>query len=617
MIPDEVVDQVREAADIVQLVGEYVDLKRMGADYRGACPFHQGKHRNFSVSPRRERYYCFVCHEGGDVFDFMRKRLGLDFVDAVRQVGQRFGVEVRETASNREEADARAPLWEANAAAAEWFRERLWSDPVGSDARSYLESRTISRELADQFGLGFAPRDGELLRKHLHAIGFADEVLLEAGLMHVREGESAVRPRFRGRLIFPIQDASGRYVGFGGRVIGPGEPKYLNSPESRVYNKSRLLYGLHWAKGAIRREKRVLLVEGYIDAMRIAEAGITNVVAPLGTALTEEQAKLLRRYTSTAYLLYDGDQAGLKATFRAGDVLLREGAAVMVISLPDGEDPDSFALAHGAAGLSQQMTGAVDLLERKIQVLSRAGYFADLHRKRQALDKLIPTIRATADPLTRELYMSRVAEAVEVGRQHLQREVDEGSGGSRDRGGRRPSTGAEAAPPHGDGGAPSGGASRIEQSRYDRSLAAQGSERELIRALLIQPERLAQVVERVSQEEFLHPVYRRIFIAVRDNGGEHNLSSVIEAMDEQAAAVASRLVEEGNAMTLDLSRTVNDAIARLGARKVDHEMWEIDLVLPLAAAEEKDSLLQRKMALFSQKRAVSGGAWTTFGRPRT
>ncbi len=615
MIPDEVVDEVRQAADIVQLIGEYVDLRRTGSDYRGPCPFHQGKHRNFSVSPKRERYYCFVCHEGGDVFDFARKRLGLDFVGAVKHVGQRFGVDVRENESRRQEPDDRERLWEANAAAADWFRVRLWEDDVGREARSYLEAREITREVADQFGLGFASRDADSLISHLHTLGFTDDVLLDAGLLFQREEDGDVRPRFRGRLIFPILDASGRHVGFGGRLLGTGEPKYLNSPESRVYSKARLLYGLNWAKNAIRRAERAILVEGYFDVLRVAASGLPNVVAPLGTSLTEEQAKLLRRYTTTAYLLYDGDAAGMKASFRAGDVLLREGFAVMVVSLPEGEDPDTFVRKHGAAALDTQLEAAVDVVERKIQELARRGYFGDLRHKRQALDKLIPTIRATADPLMRELYMSRIAEVADVGKQLLAREVGEGP----DRGApRRAGSANERALRRVHGGTPDPPASpRFEQGRYTRAVAAQGSERELVRVMLLQPSQVEYVVERIASEEFLNPVYRRIFLALLQHAGDGDITEVLAALDAEAAAVAGDLVEEGQAPLVDLLRTVDDAVARLRARHMDHEMWEIDLLLPLASSQEKDKLLEKKQALSAEKQQISGGAWATFGRPRT
>ena len=425
MIPDETVERVRESADIVGVIGEYVQLKRTGADFRGPCPFHQGTGRNFSVSPKIGRYHCFVCHESGDVFSYLMKRIGVDFVTAVKMVGEKSGIDVVDVMSaHSDEKDAREPLWEVNGAAAEYFRRTLWEGDVGAAARAYCEQRDISRELADKVGLGFAPREIGLMRAHLNTLGFDDERLVEVGLMHTPEGSSEPRPRFRDRLIFPIYDVSGRVVGFGGRLLGPGEPKYLNSAESPVFSKGKLLYGLNWAKLAARRDERMLVVEGYFDVVRLIGAGIDSVVAPMGTALTDEQAKLIRKYTERVYLLYDSDKAGLKATFRSGDELLAQGAAVQVVTLPEGEDPDTFVRSNGARGLEAQIANAIDVFERKLQLLERGGWFADLRKKRQALDRLLPTLRATRDPLTRDMYLGHAAIAAGVTRELLERELN-------------------------------------------------------------------------------------------------------------------------------------------------------------------------------------------------
>ncbi len=252
----------------------------------------------------------------------------------------------------------------------------------------------------------------------------SDEVLLTAGLLVRREESGELRPRFRSRLMFPILDASSNSVGFGGRLLGPGEPKYLNSAESPVYSKSKLLYGLNMAKHQIRKDDRVMVVEGYFDVVRLVSAGFDWVVAPLGTALTDEQSALIRNYTKNAFLLYDSDRAGLKATFRSGDQLLRQGMSVQVVTLPEGEDPDSFVDKQGGAALREQLGHAINVFERKVQLLQRAGWFADLTTKRRALDRLLPTIRATSDPLMREIYLTRTAEVAGVAKEIVGREVD-------------------------------------------------------------------------------------------------------------------------------------------------------------------------------------------------
>jgi DNA primase len=422
MIPDENVERVREGADIVAIIGEYVQLKRSGNSFRGPCPFHHGTHANFSVTAKGG-YACFVCGEKGDVFTFIQKHLGLDFVGAVRLVGEKSGIEVREVKGARQdERDPREPFWEINNAAAEFFQLQLRESPDGKVARDYLERRDMTPETSARFSIGFAPR-GDDLRKHLAALGYDDHRQAAAGLLIIADDRREPRVRFRERLMFPIWDPAGHLVGFGGRVLGKGEPKYLNSPESEIFTKRALLYGMHWAKNTIRKTDRVFIVEGYFDVIRLMLSGIEEAVAPMGTAMTEAQATLIRKYTRTAYLLYDSDQAGLKATFRSGDVLLANAINPRVVTLPEGDDPDTFAAKHGAAGLEKAISQSIDVFDRKIQILERAGFFADLRRKREALDKLLPTIRVTADNLLRDLYINRTSEVSGVSRDMLEREL--------------------------------------------------------------------------------------------------------------------------------------------------------------------------------------------------
>ncbi|MBM4195453.1 MAG: DNA primase, partial [Gemmatimonadetes bacterium] len=423
MIPEEVVDQVMQSADIVAIVGEHVKLKRTGSSFRGPCPFHQGTGPNFSVTPGRG-YHCFVCHEKGTVFTFVQKRLGLSFVEAVKYVGEKAGIEVRDVQRKREGPDPREPFWEINATVAAWFRTMLWEGDSGRAAREYLAGRQLSRETAEAFGLGYAPQEMGLMRAYLNGLGFDDERLLLAGLLTKREEQDEPRPRFRDRLIFPILDATGHTVGFGGRLLGPGEPKYLNTAENPAFSKGRLLYNFSQARHAIRREERVILVEGYFDAARMAAAGFEEVVAPMGTALTTEQAELIARTNPTVFLLYDSDAPGQKASFRASDVLLGHGLRVRMVTLPPGEDPDTFVAGKGKAAMDTLLGQSLDVFDRKIQLLERGGWFADLQRKRRALDHLLPTIRSTTDAITRDLYLTRTAEAAGIARDVLVRELE-------------------------------------------------------------------------------------------------------------------------------------------------------------------------------------------------
>ncbi len=295
MIPDDQVEEVRARADIVDVIGEFVQLKKAGREYKANCPFHEERTPSFYVVPDKGFYTCFGCHKSGDVFSFVMEKLGLDFVEAVKHVAARSGIAVQEVSRQSEEEDPLRPLYELNAFAKKWFRERLLDPATGSAAQAYLKGRGITAEIAERFGLGWAPDEWRALRDAAVNTGYDERHMLEVGLLATSERSTEPYDRFRGRIIFPIEALSGKVVAFGGRVIesgGKGGAKYLNSPESPIYHKGKMLYGLSWARHAIRREESTLVVEGYMDVVSLAAHGFENVVAPLGTALTPEQAKL-------------------------------------------------------------------------------------------------------------------------------------------------------------------------------------------------------------------------------------------------------------------------------------------------------------------------------------
>ena len=456
--------------------------------------------------------------------------------------------------------------------------------------------------------LGFAPREIGLMRAHLQTLGFDDERQLLAGLLVKRDETEEPRPRFRGRLMFPILDAQGRVVAFGGRLIGSGEPKYLNSGESPTFIKGRTLYGLSWAKNAIRRSDRAILVEGYFDCVRLMMAGVDDVVAPLGTALAEPQAELLRRYTSNVYLLYDSDTAGLKATFRAGDELLRLGMSVQVVTLPEGEDPDSFVRAHGKEKLEEHLAQAIDVFERKIQLLDRGGWFGDLRRKRQALDRLLPTLRAVTDPITRDLYIARTAEAAGVSRDLLEREI--GHGPEPVRGGGGP---PDAPPEYYEESAPE--VPRRAVRRDPRRTPGVRTEWELVRVMLQQPTYVETVAERVGPQEFRDPALRAIYARMAAAATERSTEQLAAGLDDDATAVLEQLLEQGGGDE-DVERTVKDCLAALQLERLQDALREIDRQLPLATGAEQDALMVRKQQLTDEWRSLGGRGWKSFGRPR-
>lgn len=610
MIRDDIVERVREEADIVSIVGEFVKLKRVGNSFRGPCPFHGGKKDNFSVTTKGG-YKCFRCGEAGDVFTFAQKHLGLDFVEAVKWVGNRAGVEVTEIAKRTEDRDTREPLWEVNATAADFFRTQLWDTPGGKVARDYLASRGISREDADRFSIGYAPRDVGAMRQALAALGFDDARQTAAGLLVVREDRPEPRPRFRDRLMFPIFDSSGHLVGFGGRVLGEGEPKYLNSGESEIFSKRSLLYGLNWAKQSIRKADRLVIVEGYFDVIRLVIAGISEVVAPLGTALTEQQAVLMRKYTKNVFLLYDSDQAGLKATFRAGDALVANGISVRVISLPDGDDPDTFVAKVGADGFERSASASVDVFDRKIQILERGGWFADLRRKREAIDKLLPTIRVVSDPVTKDLYVSRTCEVAGVSRDMLIRELE---AGPRER---RPAA-APSAPPNAPPMAPPPEEqhSRRAERRQDHRSHGARAERELVRMLVHQRRFAEPVAERLGPDNFGDPVYRAIFVVLTSHEPDVPIDEVASSLDSEETGVLQELMNEPGGID-HAQETVDASINALLSRSIAERMTEIDRILPIVEPDEVDDLIREKSRLATEIQALGRPRWKSFNSVRS
>lgn len=517
MIPDDVVDEVRSRADIVEIIGEHVALKRSGKDYKGRCPFHEERTPSFYVVPSKGFYKCFGCSEAGDVFTFLMKRMGLSFVDAVKLVAERSGMEIREVSREGRE-DPYRHFHEANAFAWQFFRDGLREEAKGREARVYLENRGIDGETAERFGLGYGPDEWRALRDAAAKHNLEESVLLEVGLLIQREEGKEPYDRFRNRVIFPIESASGRVLAFGGRIlgaVGKGVPKYLNSPESPVYHKGEVLYGLSWAKNAIRREEAAMVVEGYMDAVSLAASGFENVVAPLGTSMTEEQARLLSRYCTRVFLLFDSDTAGLRATFRAGDILLAAGLHPAVVTLPPGEDPDTIVRKEGASTIREYLSQAVDVLDRKLQILEERDYFSSIERIRGAVDRLLPTLRAAKDPALRDIYVSKVAERTGVRRETLEREMEKADVPQGPR--------ARARPAHAPPEPPRPG--------------VMGPERKLLLLLVQFRDYVDRAAERLGPEDFLDPSLRAVFQALV---GDPELSHPPPGMD----LVATRRLEE-------------------------------------------------------------------------
>ena len=524
MIPDEIVEEVRARADIVDVIGEFVALKKAGKEFKANCPFHEERTPSFHVVPDKGFFKCFGCGQSGDVFKFLMERQGMDFVEAVKHVAGLAGVEVREVKRSAEADDPNRPLYAINAFAQDWFRECLTDPDGGAAARTYLDGREISPEVAERFGVGYAPDDWGALRSAAGKHGLEDDLMLEAGLLNTSDRKKDPYDRFRGRIMFPIESISGRVIAFGGRDFQSDQadaPKYLNSPETPIYRKGENLYGLSWARHAVRREECALLVEGYMDVVSLAAHGFDNTVAALGTALTSEQARLLARYTKRVLLLFDSDAAGLRATFRAGDTLLEAGLHPAVVTLPSGEDPDTVVRDQGPGALGEYLDQAVDVLDRKLQILEERDYFSSIEGTRSALDRLLPTIRCAADAALRDIYVTKVADKTGVRRKTLEEELKK----------QRPHAVRTS--------------KTFESVKYPIKplplVPKAAVERQVLLMMTKGQEWVERATELISPEDFDDQSYRTIFHALLD---DPELRVVPVSMDDQAARKLEEILSD-------------------------------------------------------------------------
>jgi DNA primase len=404
LYPPGVIEQVKDRSDIMAIVSERVSLKKAGASWKGLCPFHSEKTPSFQVDPAKQVFYCFGCNEGGDVLKFIMKTEGLSFGEALRDLAGRVGVSLPEPSGDARESRLAERMMAANAEASLWFKSQL-AGKEGAAGREYVAKRKVDPPAAQRFALGYAPGGREGLLRHLTAKGFSAEVLEQAGL--VMRDASGFRDRFRDRLIFPITGSSGKIVGFGGRALGDADPKYLNSPETPIYHKGRLLYALALARPAMVKKERALIMEGYFDVITAHRFGFEEAVAPLGTALTGEQADLLRRLAPTVFLVFDSDAAGRRAAARTLETLLPREMVARVVLLPSGDDPDTFLLSQGAEAFEELLGKAVDLVDYALDGVLETADVATLPGRKKAVDALARWLSLMPGSLQREFYLGR------------------------------------------------------------------------------------------------------------------------------------------------------------------------------------------------------------------
>ncbi len=514
------VDEVRSAADLVGLVQSYLTLRRSGSKLKGLCPFHQEKTPSFHVDEAKQLFYCFGCGKGGDAFKFLMLHEKVEFKEAARMLGERHGI--RPPENNPEAGAVRERLAAAVEAAATFYRDRLFDRSAGEPARAYLKKRGVTGETARGLGLGYAPPGWEGLRNTLLQGGFKDDALAEAGLTVRREG-GGFYDRFRERVIFPIRAVSGRTVGFGGRSLGGEEPKYLNSPEGPLYRKGEHLYGLDLTRQAVREQGAAVLVEGYMDFLSAYQAGVGNVVATLGTAFTEAQAALLRRFAGKVVLNFDSDAAGRGAVRRALDKLLPLGFSVRVLELPGGHDPDSFVGKEGPEAYARQVERAPDWFEHLLACVLHDKDIAQVAVRVAVVEDLAPLVLKTPNRLERAAQVGLLAQRIGVDEEVLRSELRRVAG--------------------------RGAAAGVSPLRADTGGGNPSTEARLVQALLERPEWQEQLLARVRLDDFQDLRLQRIVDVLYEGvkeGSPRGLGEVLKRLgDEPSRDVLASLGMQG------------------------------------------------------------------------
>ncbi|MGA2476568.1 MAG: DNA primase [Terriglobia bacterium] len=508
------VDEVRAAADIVKVVGDYVKLRKAGANYMGLCPFHQEKTPSFAVHPAKQIFHCFGCGVGGDVFKFVMLMDNLTFPEALRRLAEKVGVTLSDTfgdATYDANARVRAGLYKMHEAAAKFFASQLSGTTEGRLARAYLEDRGLTDEVVGRFRLGYAPADGQALTRQLSGAGYESELLEKSGLV-VRDAErNRHYDRFRRRIIFPIANDSGKVVAFAGRALGDEQPKYLNSPETPIYTKGRVLYHLDRAAQAIRKLDYAILVEGYMDCIAVASSGIENVAASCGTSLTESQIRLLARYSRRVVVNYDPDSAGVAATERSLTLLLEEGFEAKVLALPGGLDPDSFVRKQGAAAYRQLLATVPTYIDYLTERAVARHNLNTPEGKVAAANAVMPYLARVPNPMLRAELASRLAERLRLDERLLREELRHVAG-----------------------------AARSEMHIQPESAApkATTAEKELLRAFMedqgLADELLPQIVEQGMLEGLVtEPIFKR-FLELRRRGERTEAAALEESLSAEA-----------------------------------------------------------------------------------
>ncbi|MCX5887502.1 MAG: DNA primase [Proteobacteria bacterium] len=577
-LSEDKISEIKDGCSIVEVISDYISLKKSGVNYKGLCPFHAEKTPSFIVNEEKKIFHCFGCGASGNVFNFLMKFEHLSFPDAVKEAARRAGISLplrMVEFKSEEKAEGNAELLKINQSASDYFREILRASKEGERGRKYLVKRGIDKGIAEEFKLGFAPNRWDGLLTFLSDKGILREDLQRLGLVIPREDRKGFYDRFRNRLIFPIADFKGRVVGFGGRAIEAEEPKYMNSPDSSVYTKGYHVYGLHASLPSIRKTDQAIIVEGYFDFLSMYQHGIKNVVATLGTALTLHQIKLLKRYTKNLIIIFDSDEAGAKAAMRSLPLFLDEGISPQMVLLPAGFDPDTFAQKDNGEAMRNKLREPLSLLDVFFGQVFTANDAYSVKGKLKIIEEVVPMVSQIRDRTERELYIQRVSQRLGVKEEIIFQKMK-----------------------HED---------RSERSeRTEKALELSGArkvEKMMVRLMLLYPSLIPQVQKEAIADDFSIGSCRKLATIIIDKyvaDKEFDPTLLMnEVSEEELRGLLSECLFDEEPLE-DAPEFLRSCMQKIRLHKMGNEIQRLNAMIN-KAQDEKDEGILREFLLYKQE----------------
>ena len=596
-IPEEKIEEIKNAADIVEVVSDYVLLKKTGKNYSGLCPFHAEKDASFTVSPAKQIFHCFGCNTGGNVFNFLIRHDGVSFPEAVRMLARRYGIDLPQrkmSPAMREQISEREKLYAVNRLTMGYYHWNLLHESYGKQAMAYLRKRGIEPSIIDRFQLGYARNAWDGLRIYLQKKRVPTDLMDKSGLVIPRKSGTGYYDRFRERIIFPIFNLNKQVVGFGGRVLDASLPKYLNSPETPVYSKSRSLYGLHVARNKCRETRTVYIVEGYFDLLALHQYGVENTCATLGTALTTEHIQMIKGFAEKVILVFDADDAGIRASLRSVGIFIEKGMQARVMLLPKGHDPDSFMRQYGLEAFKEISAGSRSVI-RFIMESAQKKYGLSVEGKMRVIEEMKMPLAAIEDTIMRETYIKEVSEHLGVKEYNLKEKVDKALAATQKEGGvhRGRSTGSVQPENHPD---------RFSRQTTRKEATGTRLERQILTMMLQYPEILPDIVQDKVLDYFVTDSLKSLgeLILSMKNKTDREASNLISHVDddEKRNILASLSLNEEMWTRKDCRKIITKFIQNSPLR------YSVSLTEQIKAAE-KDNNQDLLFKLLQEKQRIA------------